>query len=72
MAIADFANAIRKVVGYEGDLDFDTSRPDGTPRKLLDVALLNGLGWKAQTPLAEGLARYYQWFLENREQLRCE
>jgi len=72
IAIVDFAEAIRKVVGYEGGVDFDTSRPDGTPRKVLDVALLNGLGWRAQTSLSEGLVRYYQWFLKNREQLRCE
>ena len=48
----------------EGDFDFDTSRPDGAPRKLLDVSLINGLGWQAKTSLKDGLQRAYCWFVD--------
>jgi GDP-L-fucose synthase len=61
---------VAKTVGYEGRMRFDTSKPDGTPRKLLEVSRLAALGWKASIPLADGLADTYRWFLENRDQLR--
>jgi GDP-L-fucose synthase len=65
ITIADFARVVAEVVGYEGRLAFDTSRPDGAPQKLLDVSKLSGLGWRAKTPLREGLAATYADFLGN-------
>ena len=62
IAIADFARLVADVVGYRGEIVFDTSRPDGTPRKLLDVSKLAALGWRAKTPLREGLAAAYADF----------
>lgn len=64
--IRQLAEAVAKVVGFEGDFVFDTSKPDGTPRKLMDSAHLHALGWKAQTPLEEGLKIAYDWYLKNR------
>ncbi|MCH9019926.1 MAG: GDP-L-fucose synthase [Proteobacteria bacterium] len=63
IAIAELAGLICEVVGYDGALRFDAGKPDGTPRKLLDVSRLAGLGWTARTPLREGLALAYDWFL---------
>lgn len=65
IAIKDLAETIQNVVGFNGKLTFDTSKPDGTPRKLVDVTRLNDIGWKAQTNLKEGIQKAYQWFLEN-------
>lgn len=64
LTIREAATAIAEVVGYDGELRFDTSRPDGTPRKLLDSSVLTGLGWKAATPFREALAVTYRAFLE--------
>lgn len=64
IAIADFARLVAETVGYQGALTFDTSRPDGTPRKLLDVSRLAAIGWRAKTGLREGLAKFYEAFLE--------
>lgn len=63
--IKDLANLVKKVTEYKGELKFDTSKPDGTPRKLVDVTKINSLGWKATTSLEEGLNKAYNWFLEN-------
>jgi GDP-L-fucose synthase len=63
ITIADFAKLVAEIVGYQGRLVFDTSRPDGVPRKLLDSAKLNAMGWRARTPLREGLTRTYEAFL---------
>ena len=68
--IADFARLIASIVGFEGEILFDPSRPDGTPRKVLDVSRLNALGWKARIGLEQGLAEYYAWFLANQGTLR--
>jgi GDP-L-fucose synthase len=65
LSIADLAALVKKVVGYEGEIVYDASKPDGTPRKLVDVSRINGLGWNAGIPLAEGIRSTYQWFLEN-------
>ena len=65
ITIADFARLVAEVVGYRGELVFDTSRPDGAPQKLLDVSQLTALGWRATTPLREGLKRAYADFLES-------
>ena len=58
------------VVGFEGELVFDTSKPDGTPRKLLSVERLKDLGWEYSVSLRDGLAGTYAWFLDNEEALR--
>lgn len=64
ISIAALAQLIKKVTGYTGAVVFDQDRPDGTPRKLLDVSKLHGLGWQHQTPLTEGLQRAYADFLQ--------
>ena len=61
---------IAKVVDYKGRVVFDASKPDGTPRKLLDVTRLHQLGWYHEISLEAGLASTYQWFLENRDRFR--
>ena len=69
-AIRELAETIAKVTGFQGKLKFDTSKPDGTPRKLLDVSRLASLGWKANISLEDGLAQTYKWFLDNQEDIR--
>jgi GDP-L-fucose synthase len=64
--IAELAAMVRKVVGYEGEVQWDASKPDGTPQKLLDVSLARSLGWEAQIELEEGLRRTYEWYMRNR------
>lgn len=66
ISIADFAKLMMETVGYHGKLVLDTSKPDGPPRKLLDVSRLAGLGWTARTGLPEGLASAYRWYLDAR------
>jgi GDP-L-fucose synthase len=63
ITIGEFAILVAATVGYSGEISFDTSRPDGTPRKLLDVGRLARLGWRARTPLAEGIKLAYQAYL---------
>jgi GDP-L-fucose synthase len=63
ISIAEFARLVADVVGYRGLIDYDTSKPDGTPRKLVDVSRLTALGWTAKTPLRESVARSYEAFL---------
>ena len=70
LTIRELATMVARVVGYEGRLSFDTSKPDGTPRKLLDVNRLQGLGWRPTIRLEEGLRQTYAWFLENQASLR--
>jgi GDP-L-fucose synthase len=62
ISIGELAELIREVVGYEGEIVYDKSRPDGTPRKLLDVSKLHNLGWRASIPLREGIEQTYTWF----------
>ncbi len=64
VSIGELAECIRDVVGYTGDIVYDTSKPDGTPRKLLDVSKIHALGWKAQISLRDGLADTYRWYRE--------
>jgi GDP-L-fucose synthase len=64
VSVAELAATVSAVVGYTGRVAFDPSRPDGTPRKLLDVSRLKQLGWEAQTPLREGIEKTYRWFVE--------
>jgi GDP-L-fucose synthase len=63
ISIAEFAGLVARTVGYTGTISFDTSRPDGTPRKLLDVGRLTALGWRARTPLQEGIRLAYLAYL---------
>jgi GDP-L-fucose synthase len=62
VSIAELAGLVREVVGFAGDILYDTSKPDGTPQKLLDVSRLSSLGWQARTSLREGIASTYAWF----------
>ncbi len=66
ITVRELALLITEVVGFEGDIRFDDSMPDGTPRKLLDVSRLTALGWKPSITLREGLASTYAWYVENR------
>lgn len=68
--IRELAQTIAQVVGYKGRVVFDASKPDGTPRKLLDVTRLHQLGWYHEISLEAGLASTYQWFLENQQRYR--
>jgi GDP-L-fucose synthase len=68
--IAEIAQLVADVVGFRGEIVWDTSKPDGTPRKLLDVSLIHGTGWKAQTPFGEGLEDTYRWFVEHQSDCR--
>ncbi len=63
ITIRDLAGLIAEIVGYQGDIVWDSSRPDGTPRKLLDISKLEQLGWKSAISLAEGIKRTYEWYL---------
>ncbi|MEI6310004.1 MAG: GDP-L-fucose synthase, partial [bacterium] len=64
--IRELAEMVARIVGFSGRIAFDPFKPDGTPRKLLDVSRIQALGWKATTSLEEGIARSYRWFRENR------
>ncbi len=68
ISIAEFARVVAAVVGYTGEISFDPSRPDGTPRKLLDVSRLAKLGWRARTSLGEGIKLAYQAYLSETKQ----
>ena len=70
LQIKDLAALIAEIVGYRGEFVYDTSKPDGTPRKLMDVSKLAALGWQAKTTLRDGLSQTYRWFLENESRLR--
>lgn len=65
VTIRELAEIIANIVGYKGELKFDDSKPDGTPRKLLDVSKLNSLGWRYKIELEEGIKEVYQWFIKN-------
>ena len=66
MSIKELAEMVKEVVGYQGLITWDTSKPDGTPRKLLDVSKLQNLGWTHSVPLSEGIQKTYTWCVENR------
>jgi GDP-L-fucose synthase len=65
ISVRELAELICEVVGFDGDLIWDANKPDGTPRKLLDVTKLRALGWKPSIPLRDGITRTYEWFLAN-------
>lgn len=67
ITIRDLATMVQGIVGYEGILEWDTGRPDGTPRKQLDVSRLTSLGWRPQIGLPDGIERTYEWFSQNHE-----
>ncbi len=68
--IRELVEMVAKITGYEGDIIFDTSKPDGTMRKLMDVSRLEKLGWKAKISLKKGLEQTYQWFIKNQSDYR--
>ncbi len=68
--IREMAETMAHVVGFEGDVVFDSTKPDGTPRKLMDVSRLSDLGWRYQVDLEAGLSKTYQWFLANQDNFR--
>ena len=70
LTIADLADMVRDVVGFDGEIVYDASKPDGTPRKLVDTSKINALGWRANTGLRDGIENTYRWFLDNVENLR--
>ena len=70
VTIREIAQTIAEIVGYEGETMWDTSKPDGTPQKLLDISKLAEIGWRAKISLDEGLRRTIEWYRENRESLR--
>ena len=72
LPVADLATMVADVVGFEGSIVQDASKPDGTPRKLLDVSRINALGWTATTPLEEGVRRTYDWYLDHLDSLRAK
>jgi GDP-L-fucose synthase len=65
LTIAELAQTVKEVVGFAGELQFDTTKPDGTPRKLLDISRIRATGWRPSIPLREGLQATYQWFLDS-------
>jgi len=68
VTIREMAETMKEVVGYKGKLTFDTSKPDGAPRKLIDVSRLSSMGWDYNVNLKEGLATTYEWYLEKNNQ----
>ena len=70
VSIRDLAEVIARVVGYEGEVRWDASKPDGTPRKLLDSSRLHALGWRAEVPLEEGIRATYAWYVANPDLIR--
>lgn len=75
LTIRNLAETIQRVVGYQGELRFDASKPDGTPRKLVDVSKINSLGWRHTVELEDGIRRTYQWYLstlENQGEIRLD
>ena len=70
VTIKELAETVKEIVGFEGNLHWDTSKPDGTPRKLMDVSRLHAQGWKHKIELKEGIGLAYQDFLEHHDTLR--
>jgi GDP-L-fucose synthase len=67
LTIKALAELIQRIVGHEGELKWDSTKPDGTPRKLMDVSKMAKLGWTAQIGLEEGIKTTYQWYLDNQD-----
>ncbi|MCW1400970.1 GDP-L-fucose synthase [Novosphingobium sp. MW5] len=71
ITIAELAALVAEVTGFKGRIEFDTSKPDGTPRKLLDVTRLESMGWQASISLRDGIEQTYRWFLANEQSMRA-
>lgn len=71
VSIAELAQLVAKITGFQGKITFDSSKPDGTPKKLMDVERLATMGWRARIKLAEGIGTTYKWFLENQDAFRA-
>ena len=69
--ISELVATVAKVVGFEGEVSFDATKPDGTPRKLMNVGRVNSLGWEYEYSLEAGLIKAYQWFVDNQNKFRC-
>jgi GDP-L-fucose synthase len=65
ISIKQLAETVKDIVGYKGKIVYDTSKPDGTPQKLLDVTKLHQLGWTADIPLEKGISKTYEWYVSN-------
>ncbi|WP_446808061.1 GDP-L-fucose synthase [Methylomonas sp. 2BW1-5-20] len=72
VTVRELAETIQDVIGYTGQISWDSAKPDGTPRKLMDISKLKSLGWQPKIGLKEGLDRTYQWFLENQGQFKAQ
>jgi GDP-L-fucose synthase len=70
LMIKDLALLIQSTIGHTGELEWDTNKPDGTPRKLMDISRLNLQGWKSSIELEEGISKTYAWFLDNQSKLK--
>tara|TARA_Y100000004_G_scaffold153207_1_gene176735 strand:- start:728 stop:988 length:261 start_codon:yes stop_codon:yes gene_type:complete len=69
ISIKELTEVIAEVVGYTGDIKWDTTKPNGTPRKVMNVDKLLGLGWKPKVDMVEGLTKTYEWFKENYDRI---
>ncbi|AMK75668.1 MULTISPECIES: GDP-L-fucose synthase [Methylomonas] len=72
VTVRELAETIQDVVGYQGQISWDSTKPDGTPRKLMDISKLKSLGWQPKIALKEGLDRTYQWFVEHQGQFKAQ
>ena len=72
LSIRELAELVKEAVGFQGSIVWDATKPDGTPRKLLDVSRMHALGWRARTGLRDGIASTYRWFLEHKSEGRAE
>jgi len=72
VTIRELAETIQQVVGFQGEIVWDSTKPDGTPRKLMDVSKLKSLGWQPNTALVEGLAGTYRWFIEHQGEFKAQ
>ena len=70
LSLKELALRVQKIIGHHGEIIWDTSKPDGTPRKVMEVSKLKNLGWSPKITLEQGIEEIYQWFLENREEIR--
>jgi GDP-L-fucose synthase len=70
LTIKELAQMIQEIVGHQGEIIWDDTKPDGTPRKLMDISKMHALGWKHQVNLEQGIKKTYGWFLENSDSFK--